>query len=205
MKLHHVCCTLISVSCVALLSTVPACAGSLQARVTAVILPQGNYSPVAVREMGREAARILSSSGVALRWHLGSTQVSDAMLVVVRLRGHCDMDGYPAADAPEVLGWSDEVNGEILPFSELACDNIRGLLQSGTGFDHHLPSNVMLGRAMGRVLAHELYHVVANTAHHDTGGVAQPSLSARELTSGELNLKPADVAAIRNGLRAMRH
>jgi hypothetical protein len=42
---------------------------------------------------------------------------------------------------------------------------------------------------MGRVLAHELYHIVANTAEHGDEGVTQTALSARELTSGQLELR----------------
>jgi len=62
----------------------------------------------------------------------------------------------------------------------------------------------MLGRAMGRVLAHELYHIVADTAGHGENGVAQPALSARELTSGQLELRASDVEAIQSGLREPR-
>ncbi|HTW65420.1 MAG TPA: hypothetical protein VME17_12415 [Bryobacteraceae bacterium] len=210
MKLHHVRCTLFSICCAALLSGAPAnasgphSAASPHARVIAVVLPQGGYSPIAVSEMGHEAARILMGSGVALRWHLGPTQVSDAMLVVVRLHGHCEMDESSAPTKPSVLGWSDEVDGEILPFTSLACDNIRGLIQSTVGSGGPLPANVMLGRAMGRVLAHELYHVVADTAKHGNAGVAQRALSARELTSSQLNLQPPDLEAIRNSLRETR-
>jgi hypothetical protein len=57
---------------------------------------------------------------------------------------------------------------------------------------------------MGRVLAHELYHMVADTDEHGEDGVAQPALSARELTSGQLELRPSDVAAIQSGLRQAR-
>jgi hypothetical protein len=46
-------------------------------------------------------------------------------------------------------------------------------------------SDVLLGRAMGRVLAHELCHIVADTAEH-----------------GEL--RSADVEAIQSGLRQGR-
>jgi hypothetical protein len=206
MKLHYVSCKLLSILCAAgALSTVPAWAGSPVERVTAVLLPDGTYSPIAITEMGRETARILKSSGVALRWHLGATQVADDLLVVVRLRGRCDMDGSLSASKATVLGWSDEVDGRILPFSDLACDSIREFIQSARPLQYYVPANALLGRAMGRVLAHELYHIVADTASHGKDGVARPALSARELTTGQLNLRPPDVEAIRDGLRQMRH
>ena len=74
-------------------------------------------------------------------------------------------------------------------------------VQSAIGDGNALRSNILLGRAMGRVLAHELYHIVADTAEHGDNGVAQSSLSARELTSGQMELRPADVDAIQSGLR----
>jgi hypothetical protein len=186
------------------------CAASVQAaqpstQLTAVVMPDGPYSRVAIREMGREAARILKKSGVSLHWHLGEpAEVVDGRLVVVELVGRCDMDGPLAFLMPGPLGWSHEVNGVILPFSYLACDNIRGAVQGSQIGGNPLRGNVLLGRAMGRVLAHELYHIVAGTAEHGEGGVAQAALSARELTLGQLELRPSDVEAIQSGLRQGR-
>jgi len=176
-------------------------AGSPPTPVTAVLMPDGRYSPMAIREMGQEAAGILKHSGVTLRWRLGpSIQVSNGRLVVVRLRGRCEMDGPSIVIKPGALGWAHKVNGTILPFTDLACDNIRGTIESADLPQSHVQANVMLGRAMGRVLAHELYHIVADTAEHGGEGVSQSALSARELTSGQLELQPSDVDAIQSGL-----
>ena len=49
---------------------------------------------------------------------------------------------------------------------------------------------------MGRVLAHELYHVVADTAEHGKDGVGQRTLSARELTTGQLEFRHSDVETV---------
>jgi hypothetical protein len=173
--------------------------------VTAVVMPDGRYSRVAIREMGREAAQILKKSGVSLRWHLGKpAQAVNGRLVVVKLVGRCDMDGPAAVLMPGPLGWSHEVNGVMLPFSDLACDKIRGAVQSAPLSGNQLRGNVLLGRAMGRVLAHELYHIVADTSEHAYDGVTQAALSARDLTSGQLELRPSDVEAIQSGLRQAR-
>ena len=180
-------------------------ATQLSTELTAVVLPDGRYSEAAIREMGREAAHILKQSGVFLHWQLGEpAQAVNGRLVVVKLLGRCDMDGPPAFPMSGPLGWSHESNGVMLPFSDLACDNIRGAVHSAVLAGHALRGNVLLGRAMGRVLAHELYHIVADTAEHGEDGVTQPALSAQELTSGQLELRPADVEAIRSGLRLGR-
>jgi hypothetical protein len=173
----------------------------LSTQVTAVVLPDGRYSRAAIREMGREAAHILKQSGVSLQWQLGEpAEAVNGRLIVVKLLGRCDMDGPPAFPMSGPLGWSHEANGVILPFSDLACDNIRGAVLSAQ-IVGQLRGNVLLGRAMGRVLAHEVYHIVADTSDD---GVAQPALSARELTSGQLELQPSEVEAIQSGLRLGR-
>jgi hypothetical protein len=160
---------------------------------------------VAIREMGREAARILKRSSLSLRWHVGApSQSVNGLLVVVKLVGHCDMDGSPAYLVPGPLGWSHEVNGTIIPFSDLACDNLRGAVQSAADHGNGVRANVLLGRAMGRVLAHEVYHIVADTSEHGREGVAQAALSPRQLTSGELELGPAEVDAVESGLARAR-
>jgi hypothetical protein len=39
----------------------------------------------------------------------------------------------------------------------------------------------ILGRALGRVIAHELYHIVGQTAEHHDTGVAKAVFSIRDL------------------------
>jgi hypothetical protein len=203
--LNHVRCALFLMLGAAILRAAPVLAGSSFAPVTAVVIPEGRYSRVAIREMGREAAHILKKTGVSLRWRIGApAQSVDGLLVVVKLMGRCDMDGSSAFLVPGPLGWSHESSGVVLPFSNLACDNIRGAVESTLVAGNSVRGNYLLGRAMGRVLAHELYHIMADTAEHGQGGVAQAALSARELTSGQMEFRPPDVQAIQSGLRPGR-
>jgi len=186
------------------------CAASLpdsqpSSQVTVVVLPDGRYSKVAIREMGREAGHILKQSGVSLRWHVGApAQAVSGLLIVVKLVGRCDMDGSPAYLEPGPLGWAHEVDGTMLPFSDLACDNLRGAVESAIADGNLLRGNVLLGRAMGRVLAHELYHIVADTSEHGRDGVAQAALSPRELTSGPLEFKASELSLVQSGLGRAR-
>jgi len=187
--------------CAAILSAASLQAGQPSTPVTAVVLPGGRYSKLAVREMGREAAHILKQSGMSLRWHVGvPAQAVNGRLVVVKLVGHCDMDGTPAFLDSGPLGWAHEVNGTMLPFSDLACDNLRGAVEAAIADGNPLRGNVLLGRAMGRVLAHELYHIVADTSDHGRDGVTQAALTPRDLTSGQLELLPSQVATMQSGL-----
>ena len=201
MTLNYVRCAPILTLCAVMFTAAPVRALQPSTPVTAVVLPDGPYSKLAVREMGREAAHILKQSGVAFRLRVGApSQAVGGLLVVVKLVGRCDMDGSPAYLVPGPLGWANEVNGTVLPFSDLACENLRGAVQSAIGEGNEIRPNVLLGRAMGRVLAHELFHIVADTSGHGSDGVTQASLSPRELTSGQLELKKSDAQAVQMGL-----
>jgi hypothetical protein len=203
--LNYVRCAPALLLCAAISAAAPFLAAEPSTQLTAVVLPDGRYSKVAFREMGREAAHILKQSGVALRLHLGvPPQSVSGMLVVVRLVGQCDMDGSQAFLVPGPLGWAHEVDGTVLPFSDLACDNLRGAVGSAIAGGSQLGGNVLLGRAMGRVLAHELYHIVADTSVHGRDGVAQAAFTTRQLTSGPLELGASEVVAVQNGLGRAR-
>ena len=50
----------------------------------------------------------------------------------------------------------------------------------------------LLGRAMGRVLAHELFHVFGNTFKHGHEGAAKTSFSPRELVADQFKFAVKD-------------
>ena len=201
MKLHHVRCMF----CFVVFGVSAWAASNTPATVTAIVIPDGHYSRPALQEMGREAGRLLKNSGVTLRWQVGPPlQDFEGLLVVVELRGDCEMDGPIPELKRGPLGWSYKVKGSLLPFGDLACDNIRGAVQSVQGAESRVPGNLLLGRAMGRVLAHELYHIIADTSKHGRDGIAQQALSPRELASGQIDLEPADAELVRSGLQRVR-
>jgi hypothetical protein len=47
----------------------------------------------------------------------------------------------------------------------------------------------MFARALGRVVAHELYHTIARTTAHSQTGLARPTLSPAELTESDISLR----------------
>jgi len=94
-------------------------------------------------------------------------------------------------------GVDPRVDGKVLPFSDVECDRVRASIRSANG---RQLSDLVLGRALARVLAHELYHVLARTPTHARAGLAKRSLSGIELSSDRLELKFADV----NRMKAAR-
>jgi hypothetical protein len=103
-------------------------------------------------------------------------------LVVVRFKGNCDLSS-PAPKRPggRALGWTHITDGVVLPFSDVNCDRIRAFLSSELRRLTPGDRETVFGRAAGRVLAHELHHVLANTRQHGEAGVAKSGFTIREL------------------------
>jgi hypothetical protein len=55
----------------------------------------------------------------------------------------------------------------------------------------------LYGRAMGRVLAHELYHMLANQREHVGSGVGKPSFSATDVLGESFAFEESALARFR--------
>ena len=149
--------------------------------------------------MKREVADLLRPSGVALDWRLlennrGTEAFAD--LAVMRFRGRCRTDRDPAFPAQDhgraTLGSTWISEGHVLPFGQVQCDQIRqSITDAGGG-----PRDSLLGRAMGRVVAHELFHVLAKTASHTRHGLTKSCYTGTELTARNFSLEKGGRAAL---------
>ncbi len=163
----------------------------------------GEYSSRAVEAMKQEVQALTKTSGLLLHWRLldsprGDETFSD--LMVVKFHGKCSMEGIrPIFNelGPEgegsALGSTKTANGRVLPFSELECDRIRNSIAPlAIGYSHDERES-LLGRSLGRVLAHELFHVFADTDKHGHDGVAKTTYSRKDLVAEgfEFNAKDA--------------
>ncbi len=194
------------VACAISLALGCAFAGSIGPRATATSLTvvfhfDSAYSDRSFLEMKREIGSILKDSGVHLDWRdrnkLNSAESFDN-LVVVNFRGRCQMSPDALrADTPGPLAFTHRSDGVVLPFSEVECDRVRSSVQRGMGGDDYVRSDLLLGRALARVLAHELYHVLASTGSHAARGIAQPALSSADLVSEQLQLNDAELDRMR--------
>jgi hypothetical protein len=96
------------------------------------------------------------------------------------------------------LGWTHVSDGTILPFTNVDCDGIRDFLGINLLSVRSNDRLQAYGRALGRVLAHELYHIFANTQHHGSDGVGKSAYTVQELLSPEFRFKEQDLEALRN-------
>jgi len=156
-----------------------------------------------VDALQEEVASILASVGFHFEWHDLSTSKAAGPaveLAVVTFRGNCDVPGVwqRNSDRPKALGFTSVTDGEILPFTTVDCDRTGGFLAQSLS---RLPVNerpAAFGRALGRILAHELFHIFAKTQRHGHGGVAKQAYTVGDLMADEFELEEAECDLLRS-------
>jgi hypothetical protein len=172
-----------------------ACAASLPAPLTIVLEFKGPHSDRSIAEMKHELEGIMKQTGrnVAFRERREVQEDSFDNLVVVRFNGTCMVRpaGY-MFDERGPLAYTHTVGGEVLPFSEVECDKVVASVRSAMFGGDYAHADTLLGRALGRVLAHEIVHILSGSGDHGKAGVARESLSGAQLIGSELGIEPAD-------------
>lgn len=159
------------------------------------------YSKTSVGQMEREIGEILRPAGLSVEWRSldgARGEESAVQLVVVTFKGKCGMNELgPAATAPGALGSTHVSDGVVLPFTDVYCDRIRGMIESRVRAEDAETRERSLGRAMGRVLAHELYHVITRTTSHASGGLAKPYYDAGDLLARKFGFRQKEAGELR--------
>jgi hypothetical protein len=159
-----------------------------------------------VEVMQREVDALLKPSGIQVNWRL--TQDNRGLetysrLAVLKFTGACRADWVRQStdeDDTVAVGDTKVVEGRVLPFSEVRCDAVRRALTFLAPAASKEQRQEALGLALGRVVAHELYHVLARTTVHAERGLAKASQPLKELISKRaMSFREQDSAAIRKG------
>jgi hypothetical protein len=114
--------------------------------------------------------------------------------IVVRFRGSCavapgNTDIEPGSRI--ILGDSITADGSILPYSEINCDRVLAFLRTVNLAE--VGQEARLGRASGRVLAHEVYHVLLQTSKHSSRGLAMAVYTPASLVSQSLQFEEGEL------------
>jgi len=169
--------------------------------------------PLVVEAMQAEVSAIMAPAGLRLEWRpladFRSETVS-AAVVVAHFESRCDTGGLAMREnQPGSLGWTDIGDGRFLPFVHVDCARVRTFLQIGLLGYRPQDRESIYGRALGRVLAHELYHVLVVTDKHATRGVGKAEYSVTDLLAADFHLHEKEIEALRGsqalaGLRAAK-
>lgn len=169
---------------------------------------QETVPPTVMHALQDEVEKIMGSLGLHYQWRsLNSVRGDEvsAELAVLTFKGRCDTSLLvPKNASPGALGWTHVSDGIILPFSDIDCDRVRGFIQKGLLASPTPSRDAAFGRALGRVVAHELYHIFANTPHHGADGVGKSAYTVQELLSDHFRFEEREGNALRTSNRNNR-
>jgi hypothetical protein len=155
--------------------------------------------------MRREVARLMQTAGYDLEWRgpQDSNIETGAFLAVVELRGDCEAASGDVPSGSTVSDVADLAStyisdGQVLPFSWVNCGNVSRLLAPAL-LDQRGREEFLLGRAVGRVIAHEIYHMLMQTRGHTRNGISKPCFSAADLLAGSFEFEDAALAQLQRG------
>jgi hypothetical protein len=171
--------------------------------LTVILDFKGPFSRASLREMERETGLVLRSSGVRLDWRMmgENPHASYSELVVMTFKGNCEYEPAPPIyDELGPLAMTHTVDGEILPFGEVDCDRVVNSARTAMSGNDYSRADLLIGRVLGRVVTHELVHMLTRSGEHGTEGVAKPSLSGRQLIAGYLRLSAFDIDRLKQKL-----
>jgi hypothetical protein len=162
---------------------------------------QQEPSAAVLEAIQEEVEAIMAPIGLHFEWRklagVRGHEVS-VELAVITFRGRCDIAGLTAqSKIAGALGWTHMSDGEILPFTDISCDRVREFVQRSLVVTHPDERPALYGRALGRVLAHELYHIFANTRRHGSWGVAKECYSVQDLMNDEFQFQDKESRLLR--------
>jgi hypothetical protein len=153
-----------------------------------------------VAYMQRELEALMQTAGYSVEWKIpgNPSGETDSVIAVVELRGSCRPPEAKAQVKPVKNGASlasTAVDGDhVLPFSWINCDTLTQMLAPSLAAVKSKQRDFLYGRAMGRVLAHELYHMLANQREHVGSGVGKPSFSAKDVLGERFTFEESALA-----------
>jgi len=130
--------------------------------------------------MRAELQRLFAPAGLEVVWkHMAERKAGEdfELVAVSSFDGSCAV-GEPAMAPVTAASLADTSlsDGLVIPFFHVDCTRVVRLLGGQI-------EPALLGRALARVIAHEIYHIVARTADHRERGVAKAAFTNRDLTS----------------------
>ena len=176
-------------------------------KITVLLDFEKPHSHVPLKAMQTELQSILAGAGVDLDLQIkdelpAAPQFGD--LLIFKMTGHCSTEQLPIGailDERGPLAWTYASEGEMLSFGGVQCDRVRLSLRRLFGPEAADMYSSLYGKALARVVAHEMYHMLANSPAHTKDGVSKSSLSPRELAQSPLHFSSNTDVLLRKALK----
>jgi hypothetical protein len=164
-------------------------------------------SESSLQAMQREVAAVLSETGAEFSWHLlnaeRALQTFDD-LAVLRFGGSCRAGKFTAGEASlerVTLGSTEVASEGVTPYSRVECGQLQSSLAGMLATFCPTDRDGVFGRALGRVVAHELYHILGRTTEHTHGGVSKALQTPFDLVRQDFHLDPQALLWLRRRLQ----
>jgi hypothetical protein len=165
-----------------------------------------NQPPAPLENMKRELSFIMQTAGYRVIYddsRAPDTTASFSTLVVLELRGNCGMPAGSYRVERSVASGASLAEtavsaGVVLPFSQINCANLTRMVGPVLAEEAIAQRDYLYGRAMARVAAHELYHVVIGSTDHRHEGVAKPAFSVGDLLDERFDFDRIALALLRH-------
>ena len=148
-----------------------------------------------VQTMEREVGAVLAATGAQLSWlklHTDSQTETFDDLAVLRFQGSCRTEEPSRQVSPRAeritLASTDISSDSIGSYGSVLCDQIKTHISSLLDAPELRDREIVLGRALGRVVAHELYHILAKTEEHTVGGITRALQTPFDLVKENFHL-----------------
>ena len=169
----------------------------LSAPLTVVLDTEQPLPAQTMAAMRHEMDRLVGGSRVRIEWKMRGdvkTGESHSDLVLVKFHGDCRMESGPVLfDERGPMAFTYSSDGDILPFSEVSCERVRGAARSAMTAGDAMRGDLLMGRALARVVAHEMYHMVSRDEKHSAQGVLRKGLSGAQLIAEQFRFTEEDL------------
>ncbi len=178
------------------------CAFAGTHRLTVVYSSVSQHSSSVFLDVKQEASRLVAGANFGLEWIVkNSPQLRSGEfdnIVVVNFAGNCAVESngwsVPPASEARSLATTAISDGHVLPFVRVDCDRTLRMISPGLTNLPPAARNRAFGKALGRVVAHELYHVLANSIAHQRSGVSKPCFRPADLLAESFHFDEESVA-----------
>lgn len=180
-------------------------AGAAQEYRLAIVLDtEQPLSSITSLVLSEEVARLLAPGGITVEFyplaaviHLGIAN----RLVTARLQ-RCTLLPANKQSPLELvpLAWVTSTDGEVLSTIHVDCGLVGSQVGSATVWTQQGLAQSLMGRALARVLLHELLHILTGTAEHTGTRLFSNTMSLQTLIEPGLGLEPRDIGLLRESL-----
>ena len=144
-----------------------------------------------------EVNHLMAPNGLQFVWRsLPETESSVwPELAVLTFTGRCEVLPLSAIwPRDDRLGWTHLSDKVVLPFATIDCNAIFEYVYEALWTKPPRLRERLLGRAIGRVTAHELLHIFSQTPAHGNHGVDHPSLTPAQLLADRMEFDASEPA-----------